>query len=246
MLKNLDGKNIQLYARDSVLESRFEEFNWAGRVPNTDRDYLAISRSNLNGSKTDLFIKDAIALDSTIQEDGSVINTVRLTRTNQLPEIKSAANISFIRILVPEGSTLLSNRGFSYISLESKQKGEGKVDSRVAVWERHSVKDLGTGTIIGAEAGKTFFGNWLELKGGESKTVEVSYRLPNKLKDTDRFSLLLQKQAGLEGVPVEYTLHFSGRSVSWNNFNPEKLDQGQLKQVVTLDKDYFLGLVLQK
>ena len=103
-----------------------------------------------------------------------------------------------------------------------------------------------TGMTIGEESGKTFFGNWLNLDGGETKTVKITYQLPFKVSDIDRYSLMVQKQLGSQNQKFNWTLNFSGFKIAWKNFEPNQLNTSDLNSDIMLDKDYFFGMVLQR
>lgn len=244
--KNLNTKHILAYARSAAAEKQFEDFNWAGRIHESHSDFLGIFTSNLNGSKTDLSVTTSTELESKVSEDGTITNILKITRDNPLPPVENLSNLSFIRVLVPEGSELIKSQGSSYVNLEAKYKATGKVDSRVAEWERNSVKDLTTGTLIGSESGHTFFGNWLEVKGGETKTLTLEYRLPGKAEAIDTVSLLLQKQPGTGDIPLHYSLSYPGRSARWLNFSPEEQGGDSLHTSVVWNRDMLIGGVFSK
>ena len=243
--KNISEKQIILFSKDNQLQNSFTKYQIAGEVLSTDKDYLLISNSNLGGTKTDLYIDQKVNLKSTIQTDGSIINELTITRTNTLPKLEKTYNNSFLRVYVPLNSTLVSNLGFDYQNLDFEKPKDYKIDSEVYEWESKSVKDMVTGTIIGQESGKTFFGNWIKLTGGETKTVKLTYKLPFKLKDVDHYSLLFQKQPGAKEQKLNYELNFSGRKIEWKNFEPTQLDTNHLNLETILTKDFLLGAVLK-
>jgi len=163
-----------------------------------------------------------------------------------MPDLPQTDNQSYIRIYVPLGSKLVSNIGFDFKKLDFPKGKEYKIDSDVFNLEKNSVTDNLTHTDIGEESGKTVFGNWLVLKGGESKTVKLTYQLPFKLSNIDRYSLLLQKQLGATNANFSWTLNFSGKQIAWKNFDPIDLNTSSLNSDIILDKDYFFGMVLQQ
>jgi hypothetical protein len=59
-------------------------------------------------------------------------------------------------------------------------------------------------TKFGNEFGKKFFGAIVRVPIGTSKTVEISYNLPKSI--ADDYNLKVQKQAGLNDVPVVFHL----------------------------------------
>lgn len=243
---NLNNKQIVIYSRDSGLQNQLKQFNWTGSVNNTDRDYVSVVSSNLGATKTDLYVDQKINLTVTVQADGSIINELDITRTNKLPNLPGTFNNSFMRIYVPLGSKLISNLGFDYLALDYPQGENYQVDGDVLNWEKNSVKDVVTGTYIGQESGKTFFGNWINLNGGQTRTVKLVYQLPFKLSSADKYSLLLQKQIGSTNSGFNWTFNFAGRQIAWKNFDTQTLNTNSLNSDIILDKDYFFGLVLQK
>lgn len=59
-------------------------------------------------------------------------------------------------------------------------------------------------TKFGSELGKKYFGAIVRVPIGTSKTVEINYTLPQTVKDN--YNLKIQKQAGLNDVPVAFHL----------------------------------------
>lgn len=241
------GKQAAAFSRQSELQNLLSELGLTGEILPTDRDYLSVNFSNLGGTKTDLYIEQNFRLNTRIEKDGSIINELSIKRTNALPNLPGAENLSFIRIYAPEGSKLISDEGFDIKPLDEIKLAQRKIDPDVEQWEKSLLKNLSTGTVIGQESGKTFFGNWQKLQGGESRELKLVYLLPFKIKNTDRHSLLLQKQLGGANQNFEYVLKFPERRLLWSNFQaPESQPAGSLDAKVPLTRDYFFGAVLSK
>lgn len=245
--QNLLSKQIVFFSKDINTQKIISTFNWGGEIKNTDRDFLQIVSSNLEGTKTDLSIKQQIFLSSKIENDGSIINELTITRTNMLPKLDKTYNSSFLRIFVPFGSKLISSAGFDYKNLDFKNSinHKQKIDSDVFEWERNSVKDIITGTAIGLEANKTFFGNWLVVEGGQTKTIKLIYSLPFQIKSIDRHSLMIQKQIGSENETLDYNLSFPNRDIKWQSFLAPTIKESNLQIKTGLNKDYFFGFVFK-
>jgi hypothetical protein len=242
--ESFQAKDIQFYSRDRQVAGILQDLGFDGRIQQSSRDYLSIVSANLGGTKTDLAMEQQVTLDSTIDGDGSVTNTLRIHRHNPLPHVEGLQNKDFMRIYVPLGSKLISSKGFSYVNLDAKYATAGQVHPKVAVWEGAAVKQVDSGTLVGEEAGKTFFGNWVNLEGGQRQTIELVYKLPFHLEVLDRHSITVQKQPGAISFPVNYTLAFSGRSLVWAS------EQAQAGSVFVkefmVDRDRFAGVVLEK
>lgn len=241
--QSLVTRDIQLYARDEALQQRLESLGWAGRIRTTSRDYLSIVSSNLGGTKTDLALQQDIQLSTRVDADGTVQNTLRVHRRNPLPDVPGLSNKTFMRIFVPRGSKLVSSKGFSYVDLDAKYITQGTVHPKVAAWESHAVREVASGMLVGQEAGKTFFGNWIELNGGQETTVEVIYELPFKLESLDRYSVLIQKQPGAIDQTMRYSLAIPNRRILWASDGTET--GHSVAKELELDKDRFYGLVLE-
>jgi hypothetical protein len=244
--KNLTGKHILLHSRNAQLQERLEKFNWTGSLKQTDRDYLLVSSSNLGGTKTDVYMKQDITLGSVIQDNDRIVNTVTITRSNPLSDQPAMRNLSFLRVYVPQGAKLISASGFTSLTIPRSLEPNQQVDPDVRTWEENSVTDTISGTLIGLEDGKTIFGNWLEVKGGQTKTVKLTYELPFSLNSLDHHSLLLQKQPGSLNQTFSYSLRFNNQVIAWKNFQPQKLESHNLQLNEPLDKDRFYGLILQQ
>jgi hypothetical protein len=243
---NLISKQIVIFSRDSEIEDRLKAFHYSGELLPSDRDFLSVVSSNLGGTKSDLSVEQKVQLTTTVDQSGGITNELEITRTNHLPNLPGTENTDFLRVYAPQGSRLISAQGFDNKDLSYPGGKNYKIDSDVLAWEKNSVTDNLTGTTIGAESDKTFFGNWLVLKGGETKTVKLVYQLPFKLANLDRYSLLLQKQIGAPNTGFSWKLSFVGRSSPWKNFDQGTFNTESLNSDIILDKDYLLGLVLKK
>ncbi len=242
---NIRKKNILAYSRHNTLQSAFSSFGWSGEILNSDRDFLTINSSNLGGTKTDLSVVQSYFLKSEIEPDGSIINTLAITRTNNNSLADFTVNSSFIRVVVPLGSQLISAAGFDYRPLDMPKDKEMKVDSDIATWQNQAVRDLTTGTIIGKESDKSFFGNWIILKGGETRIATIKYKLPYVLKETDRYSMVLQKQPGAQGQVFSHEVKFPGRQIEWKSFSASAMETNYIRYENKLEQDDFYGMVFK-
>lgn len=244
--KNLASKQILLYSRDSDIQRKISQFNWGGELRNTDRDYLSVISSNLGGTKTDRFLTRDINLKSKINDDGTITNTLQYVVQNPLQNKDGLNNKSFLRFFVPQGAKLVSSSGFNTeIQLPRLTAPDYVLDAKVQNWQSGVTQDLVTGTYTGSEANKTWFGNWLDVRGGESKTVSLTYTLPFKLSNLDRLSLLIQKQAGSLNEKINYEVELSGWTSLWNS-NDATVSNDAIKYNKDLTQDQFIGTVIQK
>lgn len=243
--KNLQEKQIVMFSRNADIQQQISKFNWGGELKSTDRDYLSVVSSNLGGTKTDRSIQRDINLKSTIHSDGTISNTLSLTVSNPLPNQEGLNNKSFIRVYVPQGSTLSNSSGFDTdIQLPRLSAPDYVLDTKVQNWQSGVTQDTVSGTYTGTEAGKTWFGNWLNIKGGETKTVTLNYTLPFKLSGLDRHSILLQKQPGSINQKFNYDLDLGSRSKLWSSSNTS-FSNNILHYNDSLLTDKFIGVVTE-
>ena len=213
-------KDVLIYMQDNKLQSDIKALGWSGSLLQTDGDYLMVVDSNLGGGKTDSVIKQDIDVDVEIQADGSIINTVTITKehtglANALFE--GINNVDYLRLYVPKGSELLQASGFEIPdeSLFKIANAPLATDKDLLLWTSNFTQDPISGTDIWNEQGKTVFGNWMQTKPGETEIVTFTYRLPWKyeqetgsllnkaksylgFKNLDSYSMLVQKQPGVE------------------------------------------------
>ncbi|MBU1255346.1 DUF4012 domain-containing protein [Patescibacteria group bacterium] len=252
----LTEKHILAYFNNSSLEEIMVKEGWAGELLETDKDYLSVVSSNINGYKTDKMIEETIEHQAEIQEDGSIIDTVTITRQHQGGKSEydwwNRVNSNYLRVYLPLGSELISAQGQSleiYQSPVDYQEQNFKKDSLVDSIESKMVIDKKTGTHIFKENYKTVFGNWVYVSPGETVVLTYVYKLPFKInltKPTDNYSLLVQKQSGSISSKFIHQLKFPADwQVSWKYPNDLNLESGLLNLITNLKTDKFSGVTFE-
>ena len=228
--KSLAEKQILMYFRDETLQRVAAEYGADGRVGTTAWDYLSVVNSNIAGGKTDRVISQGIEHQSVIAADGTITDTLKITRTHngiKREEFTGMRNVDWLRVYVPRGSVLLSATGFipPETALLEQPEASWTADPDLLAETHAGIFDTG-GTKIYEESDKTVFANWLMLDPGEVGTVYLKYRLPFKLekkpaddwpakmnrvlnpdqKTIYPFALMLQKQPGSFPSTFESTL----------------------------------------
>jgi hypothetical protein len=266
ILENLNEKQIQIYSRNPQVENRMDQNDWSGRILSTQKDYFSVINTNINGFKTDGVIDESISHDAQIQPDGSVIDTLTVTRRhiggNSPYDWYNQVNDDYMRVYVPEGAKLLSASGqtretdappLDYAALGYQR------DPLLEAEEKATTVDPNSGTRIYAEDGKTVFANWVYVSPQETVTVKYTYLLPFKVTPASQtslgtYSLLAQKQAGSLGSKFESTLEYPGDwNIVWENpgnglDTPNGLPAGQkgVKMETDLKTDKFFGIAFTK
>jgi len=241
----LNQKEIQVYFTSLFTQQTIESFGWGGRIIQTpeDRDYLMVVNSNIQGQKSDAQIKQKIFHQALVDKDGSIINSVTVTRIHEgQPGQKfyGQTNINYIRIYTPRGSELISARGFiwpdeKYFRAPSKN---ATIDEDLDELEKEIGFDQSSGTRITEEFGKTVFGNWVITEPGSASTVEFIYRLPFKAfvpQNTDfnnkkllipflssngqlsKYQILVQRQSGCRSTFESQVIYPSTWESTWSD-----------------------------
>lgn len=256
--KCLDERSIIVYFFDFNQQKVISELGWSGEILETPKDYLSVVNTNISGMKTDKMIEQKIEHSAEIKSDGSIVDTVTITRTHKGGKEKyewyNAVNSNYLRLYVPKGAELLSAEGYTREVNASPldYKKLGFVEDEMVLTEESAMKiDPYTGTLIYEDSGKTVFANWTYVSPGETLRIKYTYLLPFKLsfddikKPADTYSLLFQKQAGDENSTL-------GSAVNGlDNFDeiyhyPEDLISSDWNFNKKFDKDTFAGVVLAK
>ncbi|PJA86939.1 MAG: hypothetical protein CO141_02080 [Candidatus Moranbacteria bacterium CG_4_9_14_3_um_filter_42_9] len=212
LVDSLNEKHILIYSTNYEIEKKLSALGWSGEIINTDKDYISVINSNINGFKTDGIIEEKIEHLAEIQNDGSIVDTVTITRRHNGGDSNyewwNKVNADYMRVYVPQGSKLLSAEGqtrefnsppLDYNALNFKR------DPQVQTEEDAITVDEETGTRIYDSEGKTVFANWVYVSPQETVVVKYQYLLPYKIsmnestKPADTYSLLAQKQSGSLG-----------------------------------------------
>jgi len=214
--ESLEQKEVQMYFTDQITEKAIKDFGWAGQILHTkpEQDYLLVVNTNIQGQKTDAKMKQVVSHQAIINPDGTVTDTVTITRTHTGSNeggLYGSANINYLRIYVPQGSRLISASGFSWPEEKYFRVPDAwtKKDVLLNELEKEISIDDTSGTRITNEFGKTAFGNWTITEPGQTTQVEFVYQLPTKIfsskektllgqKETARYQLIVQRQSGSE------------------------------------------------
>ncbi|MBI2427163.1 MAG: DUF4012 domain-containing protein [Candidatus Kerfeldbacteria bacterium] len=256
----LREKHMLMYFADEKVESRIRERGWGGEMLPAPADYLMVNMANISGGKTDGVIDDSFALNVDVADDGTVVNTLRVTRTHNGTSAdgdRGIKNTSYVRVYVPEGSTLLSADGFDQPDprLFLYPEGEAEADADLERVQGRVVVDEATGVRMNSEFGKTVFGNWFAVEPGASRSFVIQYRLPLTVElkglfsKSASYSLLAEKQSGTEGAALHVTMHLPQNARVISRY-PEDESLVRENDVIrfdsTLNVNRFFGLVLQE
>ena len=177
MLQDLHQKDIQLYFKDEALQSEVEKAGWDGRFDRTwNNDFVFPVDANLNSFKSDYYVKRSY--DYTVDLSKEVPHAIlRVTYKHTAPKADWFAK---------DYQTFLR----VYVP-----KGSFLEQSANTAKE----------PVFGEYQGKKYFGALVQVPLGTEKTVTFEYALPKDL-ERDWYDLKIQKQAGLQDIPVKVTI----------------------------------------
>lgn len=256
MNSSLQSKDFMLYFADAAAEKKVQELGWDGRMISTRGDYLQVVSTNIGGGKTDAAVTELISHQADIQPDGSIIDTVTITRAhrgNSLDQWEGMANVAYLRLYVPYGSTLIRASGFDDIpSFRFMLPDTDAVaDVDLARIETNPIINEQSNTRITDEFGKTVFGNWVSIDPGEVQQVTISYRLPFTVDvgglwgKTDSYTFYAQRQPGTNQVAISSTVTLpSNDEAVWASAGLV-VDNQAASFAADLTQDKLYGLVIK-
>jgi hypothetical protein len=254
-LEALNQKQILIFSRNAELQKTISGQGWSGEVLQSPKDYLSVINSNINGFKTDGVIDENIEHEAEIQDDGTIIDTVTITRRHNGGNTGYAwwdkVNADYMRVYVPLGSRFLGVEGqtreFNKPPLDYDALGFRK-NARVEKEESGMTIDEATGTRIYEDSGRTVFANWTYVSPQETMTIKYRYQLPFRVsfsgseKSAQSYSLLAQKQSGSLGSGLASKITFPRRyEAIWRSSEDLQSAENTLQFKAVLDRDLFWG-----
>jgi hypothetical protein len=257
---SLNERHILIYAKNWEIEKVLSAQGWSGEVLDTQKDYLSVINTNINGFKTDGVIDEKIEHVAEIQPDGSIIDNLTITRHhkggNTPYEWWNKVNADYMRVYVPKGSKLISVNGqtreFDSPPLDYDALGY-KRDPQVKMEEDSISVDEESGTRIYEDSEKTVFANWVYVSPQETVEIKYTYLLPFKIdtnlttKPADTYSLLAQKQSGSQGSQFISRITYPDfYKILWRY--PDNLNQenNSIKLEASLLTDKFAGVAFSR
>ena len=256
--KSLKEKHIVLFHREAEIENMILKRGWGGQIQNSSGDYLSVINSNINGYKTDAVVDESIDLETEIQADGSIIDTVRITRVHNGGDSDydwyNRVNADYMRVYVPLGSTLLEAKGHTIEEYAPPVDYSGfKTDEDVERIEKTIKIDIDSKTQVFEESGKTVFGNWVYVSPKEKVEVTYKYRLPYKINFDDytmpaeKYSNLIQKQLGSKGSKFTSSIKIPlNWQAVWFSENLHKTSENEMSIGTDLAQDRLFGIVFTR
>lgn len=256
--QSLKEKHLLLYSFDYNVQKMISELGFSGETLGSEKDYLMVINSNINGYKTDGVIEETIHHQAEIQKDGSIVDTVRIVRKHNGGKTDfewwNKVNADYMRVYVPKGSQLLNVNGqtreFNSSPLDYDKLGFRR-DPQVQKEELSIKVDEKSGTRIYEEDNKTVFANWVYVSPQETVEIEYQYVLPFKLdfssnEGISSYALLAQKQSGTKGSKFLSEIFFTDeRKVVWKYPDWAEILLDRISFSSDLKEDRFWAVVIK-
>jgi hypothetical protein len=226
---SLAEKHVLLFSFDPNVFAFAEERNWNGALRQAQGDALMVVDANLAAYKTDSVMSRSIRYSIAPEGDGYRAKvTLRYTNRGAFTW-KTTRYRTYTRVYVPAGSVLLGGTGMmANDKILDPKRTPGTVD-------------------VGDELGRRYFGAFLSVEPGETREMSFEYRLPAAVAaqiKAGRYSLLVQKQAGTDAVPLTLDLDF-GKTLRRATPGEETKQWGDARYVLSTDlrtdRDFEVG-----
>lgn len=224
----MDEKHIMIWHKDSELQNALEREGWAGRVINTNQDYLMYVDANLAALKTDHAMERALTYSFEKEGNDIIANVTMQYKNKGVFDWRTTRYRTYARVFAPLGSQLIEVKG---AMKNNKQEDNMAFDS-------------------GEELGKTWFGAFIVIEPGKEKTLTFRYKLPTSLAaslQNGEYHLLYQKQPGIPESRLTLDLNFDKNIQSASPGEPKNFwgdTRYQWSDMVKQDKTFDIKVGL--
>lgn len=223
--QQLSEKQMLMYMKDQAVQGILVDQNWAGAVVRKEHsDSVIVVDANLASLKTDLVMERSYDYHISFEGDQPTAELkITYNHTGKF-DWRTSWRISryntFVRIYVPDGSTLLSTSGA----------------------QLHERSDKAGEVTTSSELGKTVYSAFKSIEPGTTSTLTLKYTLPKILKEqltTNGYTFDWQKQPGMATTHATLTIdHLPAKPQSVTGLdNNAKLSQSSVTFDGLLDHD---------
>ena len=221
------NKDVMAYSKVSDIETFLKAAGVAGdefRFPqNFNGDYLAVSNTDVNSDKSELYVSSTVAWTVQLGSDGTATDHVAIVRAHHGNKVPAAdwwyrtTNQDYLQLFVPDGSTLENESGgfvkkvpapIDYARngystdpiLAAMQSSTAQVFSYPAVAVRNGSVPAGS-AAQGADPGKEVFSVWDRTYAASSTQVTFDYSHPLYSIPSDgmQYEFVLERPSGAAG-----------------------------------------------
>lgn len=207
----ISARHIQVYSNDSGIQELVDRLHLDGRMiaPAPNIDYLAIVSTSIGGNKSDAFIKTNLSHHTEVDYRGGMVDHLTIQKTHTW---KEEDFVYWKKLISRYGTGNLHEKTLRFIHGEGDNTDYMRVytpkGSRLVGLEGVDVENLASFEDLGYTVFAFTFG---PIPAGQTKTVQLSYKLPHSLqvKTGDIYRFVIQKQAGSENINFVKSLEAS-------------------------------------
>lgn len=215
----VERKDVMLYFQDEYLQKIAKKMRIAGETVEAGQDYLMVVDANLGARKTDTVVMKNIDYQLEQDSEGLMVDLdINYSHTGEKGWRVSDYK-TYTRVYVPSGSELIS---WDQKNNAARRKNEMKVKNKY---------------------GKTVFGTYLRIPVKENGSLQLKYRLPEKvaqqISEENGYGLYWQKQPGnnIEKIIVDVDLSNKVKSYHPAGFYAERHGPGNIRWSGELRRD---------
>lgn len=268
---SLQHKELMMYFKNKESQQYLRDAGWAGVLPENQQGFLYVNNANIGGHKSDQFVDQEIDYRSEVLPDGDVDVVLTIRRTHNgptekldypYPEGENPAekdNVIYQRVFAPMGAQLIEAKGFTSTAdvpqtIIRASDIQLEADPDVALWQQGQTKHS-SGTMIGSEAGYTFFSNWIITQPGQTSVALYRYRIPKHvstpsvINPVSTYSTYIFKQPGDIRTTVRSSITLPSKERIVHSAPQEGVTRESDRSAVyrgSLTKDVLTGVVFEK
>ncbi|MGC9046805.1 MAG: DUF4012 domain-containing protein [Minisyncoccia bacterium] len=214
LLNEIKNKDIMFYFDDPTIENFLINQQAAGAVyvlpDNFWGNYLAVVNANINGGKSDAYIKQNIQLNISIDTKGNSFNDLIVTRQHNGLNAKDywyrLVNKDYLQVFTNSTASFVSIKGVSkspsnYQNVDYKILGYSN-DPDVYSFESNNIFNSNYNIWQGKMFNKNVFGGWVMTSPGNTSEFDLRYQvnaLPNTvLTNGKTYQFIYEKQSGVD------------------------------------------------
>jgi hypothetical protein len=181
--ESVRAHDLQIFAYDRDVENAIHDTHADGAINATTTDYIYVTDTNLSTNKVNRLVQESISYNAQVQMDRTILATVRIQYINDaddqnVPVRSGSGYEDFVRLFVPEGSTLVATTGFDQ------------------QWPTYTVHH------------KTQFSGYFALPSHQTHTITFQYKIPAAVDPpaANAYTLYVQRQPGTSAIPFDATV----------------------------------------
>ncbi len=202
----LGDKGITAYFTDQNLQTVIDRYGWSGRLYDLPRnfvgDYVGVTMSNIGGAKTDVVIKNNIAIHENVLPSGLLETRVTLTRdhngNNEKEWWYKAPYQGYVQIFTPPGVDVLTASGMWDRPSVARSYGSDFTTDPLApkYVKSQLISPQFAGLMASTQSGRNVLGFWQHFDAGTTAKADLDYvrPLPDPALPGAHYTFVIEKQ----------------------------------------------------